>query len=129
MFEALDSRQNILKVLESFEEQIKNMQHKDFTLSGGFKVKVFLNGDFKMLDLVMGHQTSATYPRIKDLVSLNHLKIHGGTPYNPENCKTELREISDLMETFVANVVDDRVETVNNKGNIILVSLGPLLFP
>ena len=99
------------------------MQHKDFTLSGGFKVKVFLNGDFKMLDLVMGHQTSATYPRIKDLVSLNHLKIYGGAPYNPENCKTELREISDLMETLVANVVDDRVGTVNKKGNIILVSL------
>ena len=59
MFEVLDSRQIMLKVLEPFQGQIKNMQHKDFVLSGGFKVKLFLNGDFKMLDLVMGHQTSA----------------------------------------------------------------------
>ena len=71
------------------------MQNKDFTLPRGFKVKVFLNGDFKMLDLVMGHQTSATYPSIKELVTLNHLKTYGGTPYTPENCKIELREISD----------------------------------
>ena len=61
ILEALDSRQNMLNVLETFEGQINNMQHKDFVLPRGFKVKVFLNGDFKMLDLVMGHQTSTTY--------------------------------------------------------------------
>ena len=44
MFEALNSRQNMLKVLEPFEDQIKYMQWKDFTLPGGFKVKVFLSG-------------------------------------------------------------------------------------
>ena len=86
MFEVLDSCQNMLK---PFEGQIKNMQHKDFTLPKGFKVNVFLNGNFKMLDLVMGHQTSAIYPSIKDLVSLSHLKTHGGTPHTPENCKME----------------------------------------
>ena len=116
MYEALDSRQNMLKVLEPFEDPIKNMQHKDLTLPGGFKVKVFLNGHFKMLDLVMVHQTSATYPSIKDLVTLNHLKTHGGTLHTPESCKVELREISDYMENFIANVVDDRVGTVNRKG-------------
>ena len=57
VFEALNSPQNMLKVLEPFESQIKNMQHKDFALPRGFKVKVFLNGDFKMLELVMGHET------------------------------------------------------------------------
>ena len=63
MFEALNSCQNMLKVLQPFEGPIKNMQHKDLTLPGGegggmeVKVKIFLNGDFKMLDLVMGHQT------------------------------------------------------------------------
>ena len=66
MFEALDSQQNMLKVLEPFEEQIKYMQLKDFTWSGGFKVKVFLNGDFKMFNLKIGHHTSSgTYPSIK----------------------------------------------------------------
>ena len=89
MFEALNSRQNMLKVLEPFEP-----------LPGGSKVKVFLNGDFKMLDLIMGHQISASYPSIKDLVTLNHLKTHGGTPHTPEKFKTELREISDFMEKF-----------------------------
>ena len=67
MFEPLDSRQNMLENLESFESTIKNMEHKDFTLSGGFKIKVFVDADFKILDLVMGHQTSATYPSMKDL--------------------------------------------------------------
>ena len=67
MFEALDSRQNMLNHLEPSESPIENMQHKDFTLCGGCKVKVFLDADFKMLDLVMGHQTSTTYPSMKDL--------------------------------------------------------------
>ena len=58
----------MLKVLELFADPIVNMQHKDFTFPGGFKVKVFLDADFKMLDLVMGHQTSGTYQRSKDLV-------------------------------------------------------------
>ena len=129
MYEALDSRQNMLKVLEPFEGPIKNMQHKDFTLPGGFKVKVFLNGDFKMLDLVMGHQTSATYPSIKDLVTLSHLKTHGGTPHTPESCKIELREISDYMENFIANVVDDRVGTVNRKGKHHFSIIGTPLIP
>ena len=65
MFEALDSRQNMLKVLEPLEDQIKNMQHKDFTFHGGFKVKVFLNGDFKMLDFIMGHQASTSYQELR----------------------------------------------------------------
>ena len=56
-------------MLKLCDGPIKNRQHKDFTLPGGFKVNVFLNGNFKMLDLVIDHQTSATYPSIKDLVS------------------------------------------------------------
>ena len=67
MFEALDSRQNMLNLLEPSESPIENIQHKDFTLCGGCKVKVFLDADFKILDLVMGHQTSTTYPSMKDL--------------------------------------------------------------
>ena len=129
MIEALDSRQNMLKVLETFEGPIKNMQPKDFTLLGGFKVKVFLNGAFEMLDLVMGHQTSATFSSIKDLVSLNHLKTHDGTPHTPENYKIELREISDHMENFIADVVDDRVGTVNRKGKHHSSIIGTPLIP
>ena len=55
MFETLQYCENMFKVLVTFEDQINDMQHKDFTLPGGFKVKVLLIGDFKMLDLVMSH--------------------------------------------------------------------------
>ena len=65
MLEALNFRQNMLNLLEPSESPIENIQHKDFTLSGG--CKVFLDADFKMLDHVMGHQTSTTYPSMKDL--------------------------------------------------------------
>ena len=116
MFESLHSHQNMFKLLEPFEGQINDKERKDFTLPGGFKVKVFHNGDFKMLDLAMGHQTSASYSSITDLVSLNHLKTHSGTPHTLENLKIELKEISDFMENFVANVVDHWVGTVSKKG-------------
>ena len=71
-----------------------------------------------MSDLVMGHQTSASHSSIKDLVTLNHLKIRGGTPHTPENCKEELREISDFFENFVANVVTIGWGLLIRKGNI-----------
>ena len=74
MIESLHSRQNMFKVLEPLGGQISDMEHKDFTLAGGFKVKVFLNGDFKMFDFVMGHQGLTSYPGITDLVTLNYLK-------------------------------------------------------
>ena len=129
MFEALHSRKNMLKVLEHFEGQINKMQHKDFTLCWRIKVKAFLNGDFKMLDLVMGHQTSTSYPSIKGLVKLNYLKTQGGTPDTIENCKIELMEISDFMKNFVANVVDHRVGTVNKKGKHHFSIIGNPLCP
>ena len=129
MFEALHSRQNILKVLEPFEGQIKDIEHKDFTLPRGFKVKASLNGHFKMLDLVMGNQTSISYPSIKDLVTLNHLKTYGGTSHHPENCTIQLRQISDFMENFVANEVDVRVGTVNKKEKLHFSIIGTPLIP
>ena len=128
MFEALHSRENMVKALEPFKGQINDIQCKDFTLSGGFKVKVFHNGDFKMLDLVMGHQPSASYPTIKDFVRLNHLKTHGGTPHTLENCKIELMEISDFKQNFAANV-EDRVGTVNRKGKHHFSIIGVPLIP
>ena len=128
-FEALDSPQNMLNVLERFEDQIKNMQHKNFTLPGGLNVKDFLNGDFRMLGLVMGNQTSATYLSIKDSVSLSHLKTHGGTPHNPENYKTELRKIFDFVENFIPHVVDDTIGTVNKIGKYHSSIIGTPLIP
>ena len=82
-----------------------------------------------MLNLVMGHQTSATYPSIKVLVSLTHFKTNGGTPHVPENCRIELRKISDYMENFIANIVDDRVGNVNRKGKHHSSIIGTPLIP
>ena len=99
MFEALNSCQNMLKVLQPFEGPIKNM------------------GNFKMLHL-------------KDLVPLSHLKTHGGTHHTPENCRIELTGISNYMENFIANVVNDRVGNVNKRrkhhSSIIGTSLIPI---
>ena len=77
----------------------------------------------------MSYQTSASYPNIKDLAPINLLKTHSGTPHAPKNCKIELREISDFMENFVANVVDYRVGTVNKKGKHHCSIIGTSLIP
>ena len=77
----------------------------------------------------MSHQTSASYPNIKDLAPINHLKTHGGTPNTPKNCKIELREISDFKENFVANVVDDRLGTINKKAKHHCSIIGTSLIP
>ena len=57
------------------------------------------------------------------------MKTHGGTPHTPEICKIELREISDYMENFIANVVDDRVGNVNRKGKHHSSIIGTPLIP
>lgn len=63
------------------------MHQRDFKWPGGFKVEAFVNGDFKMLDTVMGNQPSANHPRLKNSVYVSHLKRHDGIPYFPGNCK------------------------------------------
>ena len=42
-------------------------------------MEVFLSGDFKFLDACLGHHgSSASFSSAKDLVSLDHLRNHGG---------------------------------------------------
>ena len=122
----------LVKTCSKFWNLLKaksTMQHKDFTLCGGIKVKPFLNGDFKMLDLVMGHQISASYPSMKDLFTINSFKTQGGTFHTLKNCEIELREISDFRQNFVANVVDDRVETVNKTEKHLFGIIGTSIIP
>ena len=45
--------------------KIKYMHQRDFKWPGGFKVEAFVDGDFKMFDIVMGNQPSANHPRLK----------------------------------------------------------------
>ena len=110
IYEAADSRDNMRKVLHPFYNTIKDMQHPDFRL-GGHRIKVFLNGDFKNLDLLLGHQGSgARYPSVKDEVERVHLREHGGVPHTPETCPLVPRTVDEIREHHVANVVDDRMD-------------------
>ena len=91
MYEAVDTHDKIRKVLEPFFGTIKNMQQPVFHLKG-HKVKVLLNGDFKNLGLLLGHQGSgATYFSIKDEVERQYLCEHGGLPHTPETCQVYLK--------------------------------------
>ena len=97
---------------------------KGFIVS--LRLRFFLIGILKCWSIIMTCQTPVFYPSIKELVSLSHLKTHN-TPHTPENCKIELKEISDFMVIFVANVIDS-VELLIGKENTTIVSLGSLLF-
>ena len=55
----------MLKIFQPSNMKIKYMHQRDFKWLGGFKVEAFVNGDFKMLDIVMGNQPSANHPRLK----------------------------------------------------------------
>ena len=110
MYEAADTRDNIRKVLQPFFGTIKNMQQPEFRLKG-HKVKVLLNGDFKNLGLLLGHQgLGATYPSIKDEVERLHLREHGDLPHTQETCQVYLRTIEEINEHHIANVTNDRTE-------------------
>ena len=86
IYEAVDYRDNMQKVLHPFYNTIRDMQHPDFRLQG-HKIKVVLNGDFKNWDLLLGHQGSgARYPSLKDEMERVHLWEHGGVPHTPETC-------------------------------------------
>ena len=85
------------------------MQHRNFCLQG-HKIKVFLNGDFKNLELLLRHQgVGARYPSLKDEVGRVHLREHGVVPHTPETCPLVLRTVDEIREHHVANVVDDRM--------------------
>ena len=68
-------------------------------------------------------------PSHQQLLRLGLFKTYGRTPHTLESCVIELREISDFMEHFAANVVVDRVETVIRKRKYhASVNGPPLLF-
>ena len=85
------------------------MQSETFRISG-YKVKVFLGGDFHFLDDCLGHQGSAaSYPSAKDLVTLEHLRNHGGKPHTPAHCFIDLRSLSDYESSYNENLAEDRM--------------------
>ena len=133
IYEAADSRDNMRKILHPFYNTIKDMQHPDFRLQGR-KIKFFLNGDFKNLDLLLGHQGSgARYPSLKDEVERVHLREHGDVPHTPETCPLVLRTVDEIREHHVVNVVDDRMNVSDQamalRGKLHKSIVSSLVFP
>ena len=111
LYEGLDNYGNMAQVSSKFFKEYLALQNDNCRI-GGHGVKVFLGGDFKFLYTVMGHQgASATYPSLKDTIHKDHLasSFHKGEAHTPENCKQyyELRQVSDYMEQFSANLLDE----------------------
>ena len=104
MFEALDSVNNMWKVYSSYREFLTDLQKPGFELSG-YKVKIFLGGDYHFLSDNLGHQgQSATYPSPLDLVTRDHLQNHYGSPHSPDTCEFEVRTVSDYQENYYENL-------------------------
>ena len=108
MFEGADSLENMWKVFAVYRNPIIAMQEDDFHLDGR-KVLVFLGGDFHYLDDMLGHEGStSTFPSCLDLVTLDHLRKHGGQPHTPSTCNIHLRSIEDYAFNYNENLCDDR---------------------
>ena len=108
MYGSADSSANMCRVLASFQNQFMKMSKPDFRLCG-HQVQFFLSGDFKFLDCVLGHMgSSATFPSVKDYVSKDHLKGHGGMPHTPVHCNLTLRSVLEMEDHYNANLSDDR---------------------
>ena len=76
----------------------------------GYKVKVFLGGDFKFVDDYLGHQGSAAiYPRTKYSVHRDHLQNHPkGKAHMPENCpEITAQTLKELEASDNKNLIDD----------------------
>lgn len=79
----------------------------------GHRTKDFLDGDFSRwnLDLLPGHQgLSACYPGVKDNAEGVHLQEQGCVLSTPETCQLLLRTGDEILEHYVANAVDDRMD-------------------
>ena len=109
MYEASDSYDNMAKIILLYRPALIEMQSETFRISG-YKVKAFLGGDFHFLDDCLGHQGSAaSYPSAKDLVTLEHLRNHGGKPHMPAHCFIDLRSLSDYESSYNENLAEDRM--------------------
>ena len=130
MFEGADTLEDMWKVLGIFREQISAFQNEDFNIKGR-KVKAFLGGDFHFTDDMLGHQGSAsTFPSSLDLVTLEHLRNHGGNPHTPLTCNVELRTVDDYQLNYNENLCDDRCNgNMKENGNYHNSVVEQMLFP
>eukprot|EP00112_Aurelia_sp_Birch-Aquarium-sp1_P018930 Seg4595.4 transcript_id=Seg4595.4/GoldUCD/mRNA.D3Y31 product="hypothetical protein" protein_id=Seg4595.4/GoldUCD/D3Y31 len=103
---ALDIIENMWKVHDYYNAAIHEVQTMEID---GRKVRAFLGGDFNFIDDMLGHQGSAaTFPISTDLVTLAHLRNHGGKPHNPDHCQIEVRTQEHYSRSYNENLCDDR---------------------
>ena len=80
---------------------------------------------------MLGHQGSAsTFPSSLDLVTLEHLRNHGGHPYTPYHCNIELRSVGDYNLNYNENLCDDRSNgSMRENGKFHNSVVEQMLFP
>ena len=130
LFEAPDSSENISKMLSSYRPELIKLQDPNFKLNVK-KVKIFLGGDYDFLNKSVGHQGQAsTYPSLTDLVTLEHLRRHVGSPHSQETCNVEKRDSNDYILNFSENLQDDRNSKNRRKnGHEHNSVVGAMIFP
>ena len=132
MYEGSDCRKNMTLVLLIFFAYIETLQSEEFLLCG-YKVKVFLGGDFKFLDDCLGHQGSAaTYPSAKYSVQRDHLQNHPkGKAHTPENCpEITARTLKELEASYKKHLTDDRAGgDLHKTGKYHESVTGEVIFP
>ena len=105
-YEGGDRPQCMRQVLTKFDDAFAELGSPDFRLDGR-KVEFLLGGDYRFQDGIEGISGSTgTYPCGKCLVTLKHLREHGGKKADQtcKECNCSAREDSDLEELYNANV-------------------------
>lgn len=82
VYEDSDSHSSMALFLPKRYEAVERLQGEELIER---KAKLFLGGDYNVLDDCLGCQGSTvTFPSPKDLVTLEHLRNHSGTTHTPE---------------------------------------------
>ena len=118
IYEGADNYLNLAQVHFPYLSVYRAIQDPTFRLKGK-AVKVFLGGDFKYLYTCLGHQgASASFPSLKDTISLTHLQKHGGVPHTPEHCKDSFhyREFSHYPANHFEGKCDGRIGGPSGNG-------------
>ena len=82
VYEGSDSHSSMALFLPKRYEAIERLQGEELVER---KAKLFLGGDYNVLDDCLGCLGSkTTFPSLKDLVTSEHLRNHSGTTNTPE---------------------------------------------
>ena len=131
IYEGADNYLNLAQVHFPYLSVYRAIQDPTFRLKGK-AVKVFLGGDFKYLYTCLGHQgASASFPSLKDTISLSHLQDHRGYLTLPSIAKIFLiaRSFLIMQQTILkGSVMVDQGDPLGT-ADIMSLSMRILYFP